>query len=128
MSEYCETLKDSRAEFSDLDITTLNEKEFNKLITRFDTLEQQAPAEVADDWATVGGQLDEFNRLLAQAGIGLDDIKTLQKGKLPKGADLAKIQKLGPKLQKLIQDGGLEDAKQAIQDNAETECDLTLGE
>ncbi len=127
-SDYCQTLKRSQAQFDDLDIGTLNEAQFKQLTDRFDLLEKQAPAEVADDWATFGDQLDDFKNLLDEAGIDLDDLKTLQKGKLPKGVDPAKIQALAPKLQKLAENSGLEDAKEVIEENAQSECNISLGD
>ncbi len=127
-SDYCKTLKQSQAQFDDLDISTLDEAQFKQLTDRFDLLEEQAPAKVADDWATIGDQLDDFKNLLDQAGIGLDDLKTLQKGKLPKGVDPAKIQALAPKMQELAENSGLEDAKQVIEENAESECNISLGD
>lgn len=127
-ADYCDTLKESQTQFSDLDVSTLSEEEFSDLQDRFGTLEEQAPAEVADDWATVGDQLDEFKSLLDEAGLGLDDIATLQEGKLPEGADPAKIQELAPKMQEFTSDPSLENAKDAIKANAKSECDITLGE
>ncbi len=127
-ADYCDTLKESQTQFSDLDLTRLNEEEFSELGARFDTLEEQAPTEVADDWATVGDRLDEFKGLLDEAGIGLADLATLQQGKLPEGADAAKIQELVPKLQEFTSDPSLDNAKAAIRENAKSECNITLGE
>ncbi len=127
-ADYCDTLKDSQSQFSDLDLTRLSEAEFSELGDRFDTLEEQAPTEVADDWATVGDKLDEFKGLLDEAGLRLEDIATLQQGKLPEGADPAKLEELAPKMQEFTSDPSLDNAKDAIRENAKSECDITLGE
>lgn len=54
--------------------------------------------------------------------------RTLQKDKLPKGVDPARIQKLAPRLEQLTQDSGLDDAKRAIEESAESECNIALGD
>jgi len=125
--DYCDTLKDSQTQFADLNFSTLSDDEFNDLLDRVGTLEDQAPSDVSDDWGTLGDKLDEFKALLDDAGIGLGDIESLQQGNLPKGADLAKLQELAPKLQEFVTDPSLTEAQQAIKENAKSECDITLG-
>lgn len=125
--DYCDTLKDSQTQFADLNFSTLSDAEFNDLLDRVGTLEDQAPSDVSDDWGTLGNKLDEFKTLLDDAGIGLGDIESLQQGNLPEGADLAKLQELAPKLQEFVTDPSLEEAQQAIKENAKSECDITLG-
>lgn len=126
--DYCDTLKDSQAQFADLNFATLTDAEFSDLRDQVGTLEDQAPSDVSDDWGTLGGKIDEFKSLLDEAGIGLADIKTLQQGTLPEGADLDKVTELGPKLEAFTTDPSLTEAQQAIKDNAKSECDITLGE
>ncbi len=125
--DYCDTLKDSQTQFADLNFSTLSDDEFNDLLDRVGTLEDQAPSDVSDDWGTLGDKLDEFKALLDDAGIGLGDIESLQQGNLPEGADLAKLQELAPKLQEFVTDPSLTEAQQAIKENAKSECDITLG-
>jgi hypothetical protein len=125
--DYCDTLKDSQTQFADLNFSTLSDDEFNDLRDRVGTLEDQAPSDVSDDWGTLGDKLDGFKTLLDDAGIGLGDIESLQQGNLPKGADLAKLQELAPKLQEFVTDPSLTEAQQAIKENAKSECDITLG-
>lgn len=125
--DYCTTLKDSQTDFAQLDPTALDEQKFNDLSDRVSELEDQAPSSVADDWGTVGDQLDKFKSLLDEAGIGLDDLQSLQQNKVPEGVDPAKLQAMIPKMQEFASDPSLEEAQQAIKDNAKTECDITLG-
>ncbi len=125
--DYCDTLKDSQTQFADLNFSTLSDDEFNDLLDRVGTLEDQAPSDVSDDWGTLGDKLDGFKALLDDAGIGLGDIESLQQGNLPEGADLAKLQELAPKLQEFVTDPSLTEAQQAIKENAKSECDITLG-
>ncbi len=125
--DYCDTLKDSQTQFSDLNIATLSDAEFTDLRDRVGTLEDQAPSDVSDDWGTLGGKLDEFKTLLDDAGIGLGDIESLRQGNLPEGADPAKLQELAPKMQEFVTDPSLAEAQQAIKENAKSECNITLG-
>lgn len=125
--DYCQTLKDSQTQFSNLNFTSLSEDQFTELRGKVGALEAQAPSNVQDDWAVVGDKLDQFKGLLEDAGIGLDDIATLQQGKLPPGVDPNALKAVVPKIQALLQDSSLTDAKQAIQANAKSECNITLG-
>lgn len=124
--DYCETLKNSQSKFADLDPTALDDQQFDDIVERVGELEDQAPSEVADDWATVGDQLDEFKSLLDDAGIGLDDLQGLQGGQVPEGVDVAKLQSLVPKMQEFADDEGFADAQKAIEDSAKADCDVTL--
>ena len=126
--EYCDTLKESQTQFSDLDFASLSDEGFTDLQDQVGTLADQAPSEVSDDWEALGDKLDEFKTLLDEAGIGLGDLETLQQGTVPEGVDPAKLQELAPKLQEFAVDPRLEEAQQAIRDNAKSECEITLGE
>lgn len=126
--EYCDTLKESQTQFSDLNFSSLSDDEFTDLRDQVGTLADQAPSEVSDDWEALGGKLDEFKTLLDDAGIGLGDIEALQQGTLPDGADPAKLEALAPKMQAFADDPTLDEAQQAIKDNAKSECEITLGE
>jgi hypothetical protein len=124
--DYCDTLKSSQSELTDLDPTAFTEDKFSALQDKLDQLEDEAPSEVQDDWGTAGEQIEKFRSLLDEAGIDFDDIQTLKQNQMPEGVDMAKLQALIPKLQQFSQDPSLDNALEAIRKNAKSECNITL--
>ena len=127
-SEYCAKLSDAKADLDDLDLTGLGEDQFSDLQQTFGEVADAAPADIADDWATLNGALEDFKTLLNNAGLSLDDLQALTEdpSNLPDGVSLKKLQALGPKLEKFGDDGALEAAGDNISKNAQSACGIDL--
>jgi hypothetical protein len=125
-ADYCGTLKASQSQFKNTSFAALTEDQFDQLRDKVRTLQDAAPSSIQDDWGVLGDKLDAFKGLLDDAGIKLDDLKSMQQGQIPPGIDAAKLQALAPKLQQLMGGSDLQDATSAIQKNAKSDCNITL--
>ncbi|HET7069672.1 MAG TPA: hypothetical protein VFI40_02515, partial [Nocardioides sp.] len=65
------------------------------------TLADKAPDNVSADWKTLDNAITTLENALKAAGIKPSDLAAMQKGQVPKGVDLQKLQALAPKLQAL---------------------------
>ncbi len=124
---YCDQLETGKKYLDSFSGPDADPSQLGEAIDTFHGLADAAPAEVAPDWDLLDGTLSELERALAEAGITTDDLAGLQKGEVPKGADLAKLTKLLPKVQEL-NSKELQDAMASIRTHAEDECGVTLGD
>lgn len=123
---YCSTLKQARQDFSGFDFTSLSDAQFTKFRSRLQTIQDQAPASVADDWRLLGNKLDQIKNLLGKAGVSFNDLQKLQRNQIPAGFDLKKFKAIVPKLKKLANDPGIEQARNAIAHSAKTDCHISM--
>lgn len=121
--DYCSTLADAQEEFAALEQGDV--KAFNRFREVAGELEQQAPEEVADDWKVVNTAFDDLEQKLSDAGITFDDLEGISSGQLPEGVTREDLLQLNQDLQDFSTEGRQE-AGQAIQDHARTECDIDL--
>lgn len=126
-AKYCAALKQAQTKLGAVDFSTLTNAQWDARRQQFADLRDIAPSTVKDDWTTSVTYFDKFNKLLASAGLTVEDIKTLQANKLPPGVDKAKVLAIVPKMQQLQGNTDLSAAQQAIRDNAKKECHITLG-
>jgi hypothetical protein len=125
---YCDQLQDAKDSVNDVDFTALTDATYEDLVSQFQDLEDAAPDDIADDWATLNGALAQFKDILDEAGISLDDLQGMQSGEIPDDVDLDALQQLGTKMQELTASGEFEDASDAISEHALDECDIDLDE
>ncbi len=123
---YCDALNGAKTNLSQLDLQKLDEKTYAVLQAEITKVSAAAPSDVQDDWATLAKALDDLHTLLASIGISFDDLQALSTGKVPAGVDPKALQKLGPKLTKISQDGSLQAASTAITESAKKDCGLNL--
>jgi hypothetical protein len=125
---YCDQVKDLKSNVDDLDFTTLTEDQFADLQSALDGIASSAPADVQDDWNTLGDAIDEFKSILDEAGLSLDDLQAIQQDptNLPDGVDLAKLQELAQKLNDFAANSDFDAASNAVQQNVKDECGVDL--
>ena len=128
-SGYCDDLKDAKAEFSSLNSSTPDFKEFSKAIDTFHEIADGAPEEVADDWELLDDALTKLEKDLDSAGLTLEDLGTITKGGVPEGMTPEELQQALPKLQSAfssLSSSDLEKASTNIEKHAKSECDIDL--
>ena len=122
---YCDTLSDAK---SDIDALEAGDPgAFSTAFEAFDTLADEAPKEVEDDWKVMQEGVQRIEDAFEDAGLAMDDLSEVMTGEIPEGVDLEKLQELGTTLEELDSEE-FNDATEAISEHAEEECGITLGE
>lgn len=123
--DYCSQLKADKADFSSLSGTNPDFGKLDQMFQRVHTLAAAAPSAVSSDWKTLDGAVTTIQSALKEAGLKPSDLAAMQKGQLPQGVDLQKLQALAPKLQSLSS-SDVTNAAQAIAKNAKDTCGVDL--
>jgi hypothetical protein len=123
---YCDTIQSVKDEVASGNFDTLTQAEFDSFQSKIADIQSAAPDDVADDWQNLGDYLNQFESLLKDAGISLDDLQSLESGDLPSGVDTSDLTDLATKLQTLTKDNDIEAADKAITASAKSECDINL--
>ena len=122
---YCDSLESAK---SDIDALEAGDPgAFSAAFEAFDKLADEAPKEVEDDWAVMQDGVQEIEDAFEDAGLALDDLSEVMTGNIPEGVDLEKLQDLGTTLEELDSEE-FNDATEAIEEHADEECGITLGE
>jgi len=122
--DYCDIAKSVKEDVDGVDFTSLDSAAFDQLQDSFDELASSAPDNVKADWALVGDKFDELEKILADAGIELDDLAGLQAGEFPDGFDATKLQELSTKLQEFGDTSELEPALENLQKSLKDDCGI----
>ncbi len=122
---YCDELKADKTYFESLNGSNADLSNFDQVFAKVHTLAADAPDNVADDWKTLDGAVTTIESALQEAGIKPSDLAGIQKGQIPQGADLSKLQQLLPKLQSL-NSTDVSDAAKNISDDAKKSCGIDL--
>lgn len=122
---YCDTLSSTKDDIEGLEAG--DPGAFETAFEAFDQLEEEAPDEVADDWATMQEGVQKIEQAFEDAGLELDELDEVMAGEVPEGVDMEKLQEMGTTLEELDSEE-FNDASDAIEKHAEEECDVTLGE
>jgi hypothetical protein len=122
-STYCTDFKADHAKFQALageDISALGDvsKDIHHLAS-------EAPDEIADEWKVVDDGFTALSDALEEAGITFDDLARMEKGAIPDGVDLDKLEALGPKLESFA-GPEMEKAALAIEAHAKKECGVVF--
>jgi outer membrane murein-binding lipoprotein Lpp len=124
--DYCDTIQSVKDEVNSSNLETMSQADFDHFRDKIGDIEASAPADVADDWHSLGDYLGQFNSLLTDAGISLDDIQSLQGGTLPPGVDAATMTQLATKISALTTSIDVDAADKAITASAKKECGIDL--
>lgn len=126
-SDYCKHLADAKdviSKFSGSDVP--DAEALQGFIDDVGTFEDEAPADIADDWKLVGDRLDSLVAALDEAGLTLDDlVSAMATNQLPPGVSMDKLSALSQKVQNLA-DADFKKATAAIGAQAKSDCDLDL--
>lgn len=122
--DYCKDLKEAQSTFADVSSNDFDA--LDSAIKTFHTLADEAPSDIDAEWKTLDGAFVKIEDGLADAGIKMSDIKEMQAGKIPEGADVSKLTALASSFNDISSDKVL-DAQKAIEKHAKDECDVELG-
>jgi hypothetical protein len=122
---YCDELKSDKAYFETLSGSNADLGKLDTVFTKVHTLADKAPDNVSADWKTLDNAITTLENALKEAGIKPSDLAAIQKGQLPQGADLKKLQALAPKLQSLSS-SDVSDAADRISADAKRSCGIAL--
>lgn len=123
--DYCSELKTDKAYFDSLSGSNPDLSRLDEVFQRMHTLAGDAPDDVAADWKTLDGAITTIENALKEAGIKPSDLAAIQKGQMPPGVDMSKLQALGPKLQSL-NSSDVSAAADRIASNAKDTCGVDL--
>jgi hypothetical protein len=123
-SAYCDAYQSARDSIEQTDFTQLSAPQFEELKSKIVDLRAESPPELEEDWNTISNTLDEFETILEDAGLSIDDLAAIQEGELPEGLDLEQLQQIGTELQEFAEQNDVEAATQAIEQDAEERCDI----
>lgn len=122
---YCDDIQNAKSAVDSADFQNLTDATFQDLLDQINTVKDEAPSDIQDDWATVADTLDQFNTALHDAGLTFDDLSSISAGNLPDGVDPAKLQDLATKLQSLNSDA-VTTAQDNITSEVKSECGIDL--
>ena len=123
--DYCDELKADKAYFESLSGSNADLGNLDQVFEKVHSLADNAPDNISADWKTLDDAITTIETALSDAGIKASDLAAMQKGQIPPGADLSKLQELAPKLQSL-NGSEVSDAAQNIADDAKKNCDVDL--
>ena len=122
---YCDELKADKTYFESLSGSNADLGNLDQVFEKVHSLADNAPDSISADWKTLDDAITTIETALSDAGIKASDLAAMQKGQIPPGADLSKLQELAPKLQSL-NGSEVSDAAQNIADDAKKNCDVDL--
>jgi hypothetical protein len=122
---YCDELKSDKTYFEALSGSNGDVGQLDTVFSKVHALAAKAPASVASDWKTLDDAISTIEKALAEAGLKPSDLAAMQKGQVPQGVDVTKLQALLPKLQALS-DTDVSDAANKIAADAKKNCGIDL--
>lgn len=122
-SQYCKDLEAAAPKFAAL--RTSDTGQLEDVFKASHSLAAEAPSDVKDDWQVLDEGMTEIEDALKDAGIKFSDFAELQKGKIPEGVDVKKLQGLPAKFQKL-DSPAFDKASKAIGQHAKDVCKVTF--
>lgn len=121
---YCDAYKSAQSEFDETDFSQLDEDTYSQLQDKVTEMREKAPEELKGEWETFEGALDEFQGILSDAGLSMDDLANLDPTNLPEGVTAQDLQDLSTKMQEFVDNNDIQAATDAIEKDAETRCDI----
>ena len=122
---YCDELKADKTYFESLSGSNADLSNLDTVFAKVHTLAGDAPDSVSDDWKTLDDAISTIETAFKDAGIKASDLEAMQKGQVPKGVDMSKLQELAPKLQALSS-GDVTTAANNIAADAKKNCGVDL--
>jgi hypothetical protein len=122
---YCEELKADKAYFESLSGSNADLGNLDQVFAKVHALAGDAPDNVSSDWKKLDDAVSTIESALKDAGLKASDLAAMQKGQVPPGVDLSKLQALAPKLQSLSS-GDVTTAADNIAADAKKNCGVDL--
>ena len=122
-SDYCKDLEASAPKFVALKSNDTSQLE--DVFKASHRLAAEAPDDIKDDWAVLDKGMIEIEKAVKDAGIKFSDFAELQRGKIPEGVDVDKLQGLPAKFQKL-NSPAFDKASRAISKHARDVCEVSF--
>jgi hypothetical protein len=122
---YCDDLKSAKATVEAFGGANMNQASFDVLTGVLHNIADEAPADVSDDWNTLGDAIDSISLALQKAGISFDDLSKMGQPGGPT-LDPADLQALETALQGMDATG-LDKASKAIDTEVKNDCGFALG-
>ena len=122
---YCDELKADKTYFESLSGSNSNVGQLDTVFQKVHTLAGKAPDNVSAEWKTLDAAITTIETALKDAGLKASDLAAMQKGQVPPGVDVAKLQALAPKLEALSS-SGVSDAADKIAADAKKSCGVDL--
>jgi hypothetical protein len=122
---YCDELKADKTYFESLSGSNADMTKLDTVFEKIHTLADKAPDNVAADWKTLDDAISTLQDALKAAGVKPSDLAAIQKGQVPPGVDVQKLQALAPELQALSSTD-VSTAADKIAADAKKSCDVDL--
>lgn len=122
--DYCKKLASAKTTFA-----KVSQSDFDALddaIQTFHDLADSAPSAVKTEWKTLDSAFSEVEAAFKSAGIKMSDLANIQKGDIPKGADVSKLASLGDSFSAITSEK-VTKAQATIEKHAKDTCDVDLG-
>jgi hypothetical protein len=122
---YCDELKADKTYFESLSGSNSDVSQLDTVFQKVHTLAGKAPDNVSAEWKTLDSAITTIQTALSDAGLKASDLAAMQKGQVPPGVDISKLQALAPKLEALSS-SGVSDAADKIAADAKKSCGVDL--
>jgi len=122
---YCDELKADKTYFESLSGSNSDVSQLDTVFQKVHTLAGKAPDNVSAEWKTLDSAITTIETALKDAGLKASDLAAMQKGQMPPGVDISKLQALAPKLEALSS-SGVSDAADKIAADAKKSCGVDL--
>ena len=122
--DYCADLEAVQKQLNSVSGGDLGDVE--GILDSLETLKDEAPDEIAEDWDTLYTAFEKIVRTYQDAGFSAEDMAAVQNGQVPDGVDQQALLEVSSTIAKIGGAPELQSAVEDIQQHAKDECDLTL--
>ena len=119
---YCDAYRVADETVNSINLMQLDSAAYDDFTQQVEQVRNLAPLEMRDEWDTLIRALDEFEQILEDAGLSLDDLQGFARGELPEGVDFSRLQELGTRMQEFAEQAEFQAAGDRIDQDAETRC------
>lgn len=119
---YCDAYRVADETVNSINLMQLDSAAYDDFTQQVEQVRNLAPLEMRDEWDTLIRALDEFEQILEDAGLSLDDLQGFARGELPEGVSFSTLQELGTRMQEFAEQAGFQTAGDRIDQDAETRC------
>ena len=122
--DFCADLEAIQKEFQS--VSGGDASDLEKLLDRIETLKDEAPDEVKEDWEVLYEAFEKIVQAFQDAGLTTEDIEAIQNGQIPDGVDQQALTEAYAAIQELASDAELTEAMERIRTHAKEDCGVDL--